>query len=281
MRVTPTVRPSPRVTATVRPFPRESIQVIVKNCRQKFSGRSALVLGWAEEPPEQWIEVDSDESFEAASLVKLPILIELARRIELGELRRDQKMVFEERFRVGGSGVLQQRPAGEVCSLEQLATWMIAESDNVATDMLLEKLGMADIQQQIRKLGLQATTVERTIFDFAAIDAGKDNRISARDAAWILHEMCCKRLPGSDWMLQILEKTRRRDLLLGGLPPGLRVAHKTGQLEGFLHEAAVVLDRRPLLMVVLTAQSGEDEARLFMQSLARQVYAECLEGSAR
>ena len=281
MRVTPTVRPTLQATATVRPFPRESIQSIVKNCTQKFSGRSGVVVGFARDGPESWVEHRSEEPFEAASLVKLPILVELARRIESGELGREDTMVFEERFRVGGSGVLQQRPAGEVCTLEQLATWMIAESDNVATDMLLERLGLATIHDRAQKLGLRATTVERTIFDFAAIDSGRDNRVCARDAAWLLAEMAANRLPGSGWMLEILEKTRRRDLLVAGLPAGVRVAHKTGQLEGFLHEAVLVLEEPEVLMVVLTAQSGEEEARDFMKTLAKQVYARLREGSGR
>ncbi len=279
--VTPTARPTPQASATVRPFPRESIQSIVKNCTQKFSGRSGLVVGLALAPPEQWVQHRAEESFEAASLVKLPILVELSRRIQAGQLRAEDSMVFEERHRVGGSGVLQQRPAGGRYRLDQLAEWMVAESDNVATDMLLEHLGLEQVHRQAVALGLRHTTVERTIFDFASIDAGKDNRTCARDMAWLLAQLADRRLAGSEWMLALLEKTRRRDLLVGGLPPGCRVAHKTGQLDGFLHEAALLRQQPPILLVVLTAGSPPEEAQAFMQSLARQVYEQLREGSAR
>lgn len=212
-----------------------------------------------------------DRRFEAASLVKLPILIELARRVDAGQCKLEQRLVFEERFRVGGSGVLQEKPAGGQYSLDELAHWMVCESDNVATDMLLDFLELSRVDQAMRELGLKNTTVERTIFDFGAIEQGRDNRISGGDAAWMLSHVARRELPGSDWMLSILRQTRRRDLICAKLPPQLVVAHKTGELEGFLHDAAFI-EEPPLILVILTEGAEKKTAQDWIQGLSLDLY---------
>lgn len=217
------------------------------------------------------------EALESASLVKLPILVELYRRAEAGELKLSEEMTLEDRFRVEGSGLLKDQPSGTKWSLEKLASLMVAESDNVATDMLLERLGLETLTPAMRKLGLKETTVERTVFDFAAIDAGRDNRTSAADTALLLEKMGKGELPGSEAMLAILETTRRRDMLPAKLPKGVKVAHKTGELTGVLHDAGLVTaaDGRRYVLVLLSQGFPERDAQLkAWATLSGKVYAE-------
>lgn len=245
----------------------------MKKSTTAFSGSSGIVC----EPlsGSGSVRHRSDTRFESASLVKLPILVELARRIEAGEVHAEDPMIFEERFRVEGSGVLKKRPAGGKYSLQQLAEWMITQSDNVATDMLLERLGMNTVEDAMERLGLRNTTVQRTIFDFGAIDRGRDNLISAADAATLLRGIGEGRLPRSEWMLEILTHTKRHDLIQKRLPSDLRVAHKTGQLQGVLHDAALVfLPEQAYVLVVLTQGAPEAEAEKFIQELSADVYHE-------
>jgi beta-lactamase class A len=255
---------------SVRPLPQESIQTIVEKSSKGFAGSSGIVVAGVDGAR---VEHRAEESFEAASVVKLPILVELARRAEAGELKLQEKMTFEERFRAEGSGVLKERQAGGSYSLEQLAEWMITESDNTATDMLLDRLGMSAIEQQMRKLGLEHTTVQRTIFDFDAFDRGLDNRISAADTATLLLRMLSSELPRSAWMLDILQRTKRKDLLQARLPKDVKVAHKTGQLQGVLHDAGIVYTEPPYVIVVLTQGADESAAAEFIRRLSADVYA--------
>lgn len=255
---------------TVRPLPQESIQAIVQNSTNRFGAASGVVIAGLDGGR---VEHRPDERFEAASLVKLPILVELARRAETGKLKLDDKMKFEERFRAEGSGVLKDRPAGQSYTLEQLAEWMIIESDNTATDMLLDRLTMSEIEAQMHKLGLEHTTVQRTIFDFGAIDRGLDNRISAGDAASLLLRMGRGEMPRSPWMAEILKRTKRKDLLQARLPKTVNVAHKTGELEGVLHDAGLVYVDSPYVIVVMTQGAGRAEAMEFIAGLSSDVYA--------
>lgn len=222
------------------------------------------------------------EVFESASLVKLPILVELYRRAEAGELKLTEEMVLEARFRVEGSGILKNQPGGTRWSLEKLARLMVAESDNIATDMLLERLGLDTLTPAMRKLGLQDTTVERTIFDFGAIDAGRDNRTSAADTALLLEKLGKGELPGSQAMLAILETTRRRDMLPARLPQGVKVAHKTGELTGVLHDAGLITTPEGRYVLVLLAQGFPDREEMlkFWAGFSGGVYR-AYEGAGR
>ncbi len=199
----------------------------------------------------------STEPFEAASLVKLPILAELYRRAEAGELKLSDKMVFEERFRVGGSGDLQKEPAGKSYTLEELGTLMITVSDNVATDMLLEKLGMAAVEIEAHNLGMKDTTVRRTIYDFAAIDQGRDNVVSARDMAAFFSLL--DKLPGGPQMRKILTEQKRNEMIPAGLPKGTKVAHKSGELTGILHDCGIVSTPHGDYILVLMGEWDDRE----------------------
>ncbi len=218
------------------------------------------------------VSVNADKTFEAASLVKLSILVELARRFEKGECKPDDTLVFEERFRVGGSGHLQKEPAGGQYRLADLAEWTITESDNVATDMLFDYLKLDSLEPAMRALGLKQMTVQRTIFAFEEIDKGRDNLISANDLAILLGKIARRELPRSDWMLEILQKTHRHDLLQAKLPKDLKVAHKSGELTGFLHDAGIIYAERPYVLVILTSADKAGSER-FIRGLSGEIYS--------
>lgn len=212
-----------------------------------------------------------EATFESASLVKLAILVELARRLEAGACKPEDTLVFEERFRVGGSGHLQKEPAGGRYRLDDLAEWTITESDNVATDMLFDYLRLPSLEPAMRALGLQQMTVRRTIFAFDEIDRGRDNLISAADLAQLLGKIARKELPRSDWMLNILQKTHRHDLIQASMPKELQVAHKSGELSGFLHDGGIVYTTPPYILVILT-RANKDDSEKFIRGLSSEIY---------
>jgi len=253
----------------VRPFPQDLIFAATKKWTADFPGDSGVACGDLANPC--LVSHRGDATFESASLVKLAILVELARRLEAGDCKPEDTLVFEERFRVGGSGHLQKEPAGGKYRLDDLAEWTITESDNVATDMLFDYLKLNTLEPAMRALGLKQMTVQRTIFAFDEIDRGHDNLISANDLALLLGKIARKELPRSDWMLQILQKTHRHDLLQAGMPKDLKVAHKSGELTGFLHDGGIVYTTRPYILVMLTRADKADSER-FLRGLSSEIY---------
>lgn len=253
----PSPSPAPSPTPTVD---RAAVQKAVEASARQFPGRAGIV--WRHVASGAQATVGATESFEAASLVKLPILVELFRRVEAGELDLAHELVFEEEFRVGGSGVLKDRPEGVKVRLDELARLMIVESDNAATDMLLEELGPDRIEAAMQQLGLRDTTVRRRIFDFEAIDEGRDNLTSPADMARLLELIARDEVPGAKSMREILAGQKRKDMIPAGLPPGTPVAHKTGELTGVLHDAGLVTSPGGDYILVLMGQefSGREEA---------------------
>ena len=110
----------------------------------------------------------------SASLIKLFIMAEAFAQIHAGQLNPADRLAFSESDRVGGAGLLQELPAGTSRTLLELIELMITESDNIATNLLIERLGMAQINARIQTLGYQDSVLRRRMMDFAAAAAGQE-----------------------------------------------------------------------------------------------------------
>jgi beta-lactamase class A len=259
---TPPPRPNPRANE----IRRQTIDAIISKAREAYPGHSGVVF--VDLDNETRLDYEPDARFESASLVKLIILAHLYREFEVGHHSPDEKLVLLEKQKVGGSGHLKDEKEGSQHTLQSLAEAMITESDNTATQMLTDLLGRDKIAQTAKTLGLNSTTFERDIYDFAAIDAGNDNYITPRDAATFLCQLARQELPGSQGMHEILERQKRNDMIGKDFPATVRVAHKTGELEGILHDAAIVYaPRGGFVLVALSDRVSDKEA-------AKKVWAE-------
>lgn len=265
----PVFSPTPEVPREERV---EAVKSVLATAAEEFPGR--IAVGFYDLELGQGAFHNPDQQLEAASLIKLPILVEFYRQAQTGGLDPAETMVFEERFRVGGSGSLQHEEAGTSWPLQELATLMVTQSDNVATDMLVERLGRDAITHQMELLGLKNTTLERGIYDFAAIDQGRDNLTTAADMTALLRLIAEGELPGSDAMHEMLDAQERKDMIPAQLPKGTRVAHKTGELLGVLHDAGIVYTPKGAYVLVFLSQDfpSTEETREFWAELSRKVY---------
>ena len=236
-----------------------------------------------------------DLRYHAASTMKVPVLIELARRVESGEMTWDDPWRVRSRFAsiVDGSeyalspaddsdSTLYAQEGREVAAGE-LARLMIVRSSNLATNLLIERLGPARVNATSRALGADSIEVLRGVEDIKAFEAGRNNTTTGRDLATLLLAIAEGRAAGRDGtvrMLAILEAQEFNDGIPDGLPPGTRVAHKTGEITATFHDAALVYppDGRPYALVVLTRGYAErDAAMRLMHDVARLAHAEVLE----
>ncbi len=150
---------------------------------------------------------------------------------------------------------------GETASLRWLARRMIVRSSNLATNLVLDHVGAAEVADVLREVGVRHMRVERGIEDFAARDAGIDNVITARDLSTIMRAIATGHLIGSAEMLDILLDQEYRDDLPAGLPAGTRIALKNGWMSTVRHSTGVVFpdDAEPYAISVATTGSGNDE----------------------
>jgi beta-lactamase class A len=213
--------------------------------------------------------INADESFHAASTMKVAVLIEAFRQIDAGRLRLDQGILLVNEFGsiVDGSpyalnaaddsdSSLYAR-AGQRVPVHELLDRMITRSSNLATNAVIALIGADAANATAHRLGAARMRVLRGVEDSKAYQAGRNNTTTARDLAALLAalERGHAASPAStDSMRSMLLRQEFRDRIPAGLPPGTRVAHKTGEITGVAHDAAIVYpaDRVPYVLVILT-----------------------------
>ncbi|WP_051580233.1 serine hydrolase [Pseudonocardia acaciae] len=199
-------------------------------------------------------EVGAQRAFTSASVIKLPI----AMTVLAGELPLDRQVMVRAAARAGGSGILRDLEVPAL-SVRDLLTLMITISDNTATNVLIDLVGIDAVNAWCAGHGLTGTVLARRMFDAEARARGEENLTTARDVATLLADLARGRLldpPATDFALDVLARQRVNDRLPRHLPDGLRLAHKTGELDGIRHDAGIVLDKgKPTIVVVALTEA--------------------------
>ena len=212
--------------------------------------------------------------FPAASLYKVPIMVETLRQMRLGRISPDQQMVVQRAHKVPGSGVLQSR-IGDSVSVREILRLLIAESDNVAAMMLLDLTGLNNVNQTMRGLGLDATR----LLDYrapGAMDGVGPYSTSAADMGLLLDTIGTGRLvdqEASDEALRLLGQKQASDLIGEGLPFNVKVAHKWGEIPGARHEAGIVFGPRfNYVVVIMTENVDPALSPAYIRDLSKSIY---------
>jgi beta-lactamase class A len=240
----------------------------------------------------------ADESFHAASTMKVPVMIELFRRADARALRLNQGILLVNRFGsiVDGSSYSldagadsdsgMYRRIGQRVAIRSLIDHMITRSSNLATNALIELVGAKNSDSTAHLLGARNIRVLRGVEDGKAFAAGLNNTTSARDLAVLLEAIERGRAATPEScsaMRDILLRQEFSDEIPAGLPKGTRVAHKTGWITGVLHDAAVVYPegRAPYVLVVLSRGIPQREtARRLIADISRLVYQHVAPGNS-
>lgn len=176
----------------------------------------------------------------SASVIKVPILLAALEQVQRGALALDTLIAVPQQEILSDTHVFVF--GSRAYTLRELLTWMIVNSDNTATNVLIENLGMDCINAYIARMGLAQTHLARKMLDWPAVAAGKNNYTSAQDMAvlfdalyahTILSPMLC------DTALDILKQQRSFELLLRYIWQPVPVAHKTGGLDHLCHDVGV------------------------------------------
>jgi len=240
--------------------------------------------------------LNADDSFHAASTMKVPVMIELFRRIDVGALRLDQGVLLVNQFGSIVDGSPYSLDAGDDSDssaykltgtrvpLKELIDRMITRSSNLATNALIELVRASNANETAHMLGARNIRVLRGVEDGKAFRAGMNNTTTARDLAVLLEAIETGRAASRsscDAMREILLHQEFNEEIPAGLPAGTRVAHKTGWITGVLHDAAVVYPpgRKPYVLVVLTREIPDEKvARRLIADLSRMVWAHAVPG---
>jgi beta-lactamase class A len=230
----------------------------------------------------------ADDIFHAASTMKVPVMIELFHQAKQGKLKLGDSVTVKNEFHSLADGsVYTLDPAddseadlykaiGQTRTLRELCELMITVSSNFATNLLVEKVGVDNIRATVLALHADGMNVLRGVEDNKAYDKGMNNTTTARGLLILLEAIAkgeAVDVDSSRQMVEILARQKFNEAIPAGLPPGTRVAHKTGELTKIHHDAAIIYGPRPFVLVILVRgiPESKDSAAL-MADIARRIY---------
>jgi beta-lactamase class A len=208
------------------------------------------------------------ETFPTASAIKLAIVYELFTQAGEGRVRLDEMVTLDRRQAVGGTGVLAELGTPTL-SIRDYATLMVTLSDNTATNILIDRLGLDTIAARMQGLGLNGTRLRRHMMDTAAARRGEEN-VSTPDEMVRLLQAMYDRMPEAIALLKKPKDNRLRK----ALPAGVESADKSGELEGVRVDAGIVFAKnRPYVLCVMTTfLKDEREGERAIEAISRVAY---------
>lgn len=242
------------------------------------------------ESGERWSH-HGDEWFHAASTIKVPVLVGVFGAVDRGDFSLDSRLHVRNRFLsvVGGVPyrVESGRDAnaevhahiGKTMKIRDLARHMIVTSSNLATNLLIDLVGVEEMQKTLEGLGVEGVELRRGVEDERAYEEGVNNRVTADGLVQVLdliaEEQAISR-EASDEMLEILHQQEFRSGIPAGVPEEARVANKTGEISTVAHDCGLVYlpDRKPYALAILTRWDAERTSgrRDTLATISRAVY---------
>ena len=220
-----------------------------------------------------YVDINGDRVFPAASTIKLPILLAFFEAVDAGNIDLNEILTVDRRSIAKGSGSLQYSLGRKLTALAT-ATQMITISDNTATNMIIDRLGgIESINSRFQSWGLKHTYIRNRLGDFSGT-----NKTTPADLVRVAALLAKHQIIGEASRVQaldILTATENRKLLVAGLGEGASIAHKTGDIGFVIGDAGIVSkpDGKQYLIGVFVIRPHDSlKARYLIQQLSRSAY---------
>lgn len=219
--------------------------------------------------------VENNQQQSSASIIKIFILSTAYEMAERGELDLDEKICVRRKDMVGGAGVLNARSGEPMLSVRELLQLMITESDNTATNVLIDHLTFSRIQNHCEAHGFTNTILCRKMMDIGAMRAGYDNLTTVEDVGEWMRCLRNRQLvsPSADAsMEQTLFAQMDTECFPCALPQA-SIAHKTGELTGVYHDAGIIYENNKSYVLVIFSSKSVDRHKTLstMRQMAKIV----------
>src|SRR5512143_138779 len=277
-------RSSPVVASAPNDLKREINELV------RASGAETVAVAYHDLATGAELLINPDETFHAASTMKVPVMMEIFRQAAAGKLALDQRIPIKNDFVsiVDGSHyslspdsdsdqTLYTR-VGQTETIRELLRLMITVSSNLATNLLIERVTPDRVMNLMRTVGAKHIRVLRGVEDGKAFQRGLNNTTTARDLMIILRRIAERRAvsaKASDEMVKVMLDQKFNEGIPAGLPRDARVSHKTGSITRINHDAAIVYPpgRKPYVLIVLTRGIGDEKrAHKLIADISRVVY---------
>ena len=220
--------------------------------------------------------INGDKKVLSASMIKLLILTELMKKISEDKFSLSDTIMMANFMKTGGDGVLKELNAGHHFTLKELATLMIIVSDNQATNILIDFLGMENINLLGKELRLKETFLGRKMMDAEARKKGYDNYTCADDISLLLKLIYQEKLinkEASQLMLDILLRQQQGERLQRYLPSDIKIAHKCGDLDNLENDGGIIwIGDKAYILAVLTNGMPNFQCKQTIGKISKFVY---------
>ena len=219
---------------------------------------------------------DGDAQVTSASTIKVPILMAALDQCARNNLSMDQMVPIPTPFE--DTRVFEPENLQSHYTLMELLEWMIVNSDNTATNAVIDLLGMDTVNEFVNRIGAKQTVLQRKMLDFESKAAGRDNLTSARDQFmfYSLFAWCAKRDALWQEGMEMLYR-QRSGAFKRYLCGPLSIAHKPGGLDYVDHDAGIFMnDENPFYLGIFTwdgpSLDGQPEQQRFIAKLTKKIY---------
>ena len=236
----------------------------------QFKGETGIVVkdletGWE-------LSYGKNQPFPSASLVKIPLMAACFLAANQGRIKLNRNIALKSVDKLTGSGVLKNMPAGTTFSVQRLIGLMIYDSDNTATNIVTNLLGIDYLNSTFKAFGLKDTELSRKIADYQLRDKGIENYTTAQDMALLLENIYRGALGNkyvSDQCISMLKLTRMNDRIPKYLPVEITVAHKTGLENGVCHDVGIVFTRKGNFLICVLTKHAHSNSILSKEFIAK------------
>ena len=227
----------------------------------------------------QYVDINAEEQFSAASIIKLPILVQMFKAIEAGQTTIYDEMILTDYYKAPGSGSLQYMRAGSKYSLDALAKTMIQDSDNSSTNMIMSKIGGMDyVNIGLRDWGISKTYVRTWLPDMAGT-----NKTTANDLAKILYNLDNPgflNINSREYIIDYMSHVKNNKLIAAGLGEGALLVHKTGDIGSMLGDAGIVYSpngKKYIVVILANRPYNAPQGKDFIVKASNLIYKSIVE----
>jgi beta-lactamase class A len=218
------------------------------------------------------ISLNADETFPTASTIKIAILAELFHQAQQGKLNLNDIYLLKSSDLVGGSGISSALTPGTTkLTLRDVAALMVAVSDNSMTNVVIDRIGMDNVNALLDSLGLSHTRLRRKMMDIKAAAEGRENVSTPREMSQLLEALYKGKVLNKQFTEDFfnLLSIHKESYLPRLLPEDLHIANKPGELEGVRNDCGIIFTgKRPYSLCVMTTyvrherEAGDAIARI-------------------
>lgn len=212
----------------------------------------------------------------SASMIKPFIMVEVYNQVSYGNLKIFDKVKLKEEDKALGDGVLKGKEVGSEYTVRELVEYMISKSDNTATNMLIDLVGMENINNTIESLGFKDTILRRKMMDEDKKDEGIDNYTSVKDLDNLFYKLYKGECLGNEYdkvMLEMLIKCENNSKILNKLPKNIVSAHKSGELRGVQNDGGIIFTQNgDYILNILIERCKEKEAIEAISTISEKIY---------